>query len=149
MTKSTSKSDTDLPVIRTDRVRFAETDAQGIVFYGQYFTYMDEAFNAFLRAIDYRYDRMAEEGWTTHVVHADLDYHAAARFEDVIESRLDIVRIGETSFTAAFEGHEKATGERLASGTVIHVAVDHGTNEAIRVPDTFREAVRAYAERSE
>jgi acyl-CoA thioester hydrolase len=88
-------SDTELPVIRTDRVRFAETDAQGIVFYGTYFTYMDEAFNALLRAIDYRYERMHEEGWTTHVAHADLDYHAAARFEDVIESRLGTVRIGE------------------------------------------------------
>ena len=31
--------DTELPIIRTDRVRFAETDAQGIVFYGTYFTY--------------------------------------------------------------------------------------------------------------
>lgn len=144
-----TEPDTDLPVIRTDRVRFAETDAQGIVFYGQYFIYMDEAFNAFLRAIDYRYERMAEEGWTTHVVHADLDYHAAARFEDVIEGRLDIVEIGSRSLTAAFEACEEGTGELLASGSVVHVTVDHGTNEAIRVPDTFREAVRAYAERSE
>jgi acyl-CoA thioester hydrolase len=98
-----TEPDTELPMIRTDRVRFAETDAQGIVFYGTYFTYLDEAFNAYLREIEYRYDRMHAEGWTTHVAHAHLDYHAAARFEEVIESRLAVVEIGETSFTAAFE----------------------------------------------
>lgn len=152
-------SDTELPVIRTDRVRFAETDAQGIVFYGTYFTYMDEAFNALLRAIDYRYERMHEEGWTTHVAHADFDYHAAARFEDVIESRLGTVRIGEIGFTAAFEVHREETGaeeageaatdkaetgELIASGSVVHVAADRETGEAIRVPADFREAVAAY-----
>lgn len=139
-----AESEAELPVIRTDRVRFAETDAQGIVFYGTYFTYMDEAFNAYLREIRYRYDRMAEEGWTTHVVHADLDYHAAARFEDLIESRLEITAIGERSLTAAFEARNETTGDLLASGSVIHVAVEHETSEAIRVPDTFREAVRTH-----
>lgn len=59
---------------------------------------------------------MHEEGWTTHVVHADLDYHAAARFEDRVESRLDIGEIGETSLTAAFEARMEETGALLAVG---------------------------------
>jgi len=139
-----TESDAGLPLIRTDRVRFAETDAQGIVFYGNYFTYLDEAFNAFLREIDYRYERMHEEGWTTHVVHADLDYHAAARFEDRVESRLEIVEIGETSLTAAFEARNEGTDQLLASGSVVHVTVDRETGDPIRVPDAFREAITAY-----
>lgn len=105
---------------------------------------MDEAFNAFLRAMDYRYERMAEEGWTTHVVHADLDYHAAVRFENVIESRLDVVRIGGTSFTVAFEARSESFEELLASGSVVQVAVDRETKAATRVPDAFREIVRAH-----
>ena len=136
-----TEPDTDLSVMRTDRVRFAETDLQGVVFYGQFLTYMDEAFNALLRGIDYRYERMGAEGWTTHVVHADLDYHAAARFEDVIESHLGITEVGETSFTAAFEAREETTGDLLASGSVVHVAADSETGAAIPVPDTFRTAI--------
>jgi acyl-CoA thioester hydrolase len=139
-----TESDIDPPVMRTDRVRFAETDLQGVVFYGQFFTYTDEAFNAFLREIDYRYERMGAEGWTTHVVHADLDYHATARFEDVIESHLGITEVEETSFTAAFEAREETTGDLLASGSVVHVAADSETGDAIDVPEAFREAIEAH-----
>jgi len=142
-----TEPDTELPMIRTDRVRFAETDAQGIVFYGTYFTYLDEAFNAYLREIEYRYDRMHAEGWTTHVAHADLDYHAAARFEQVIESRLAVVEIDETSLTAAFEARKADVGDLVASGSVVHVAVDYETGEAVDVPETFRDAVRTHRAR--
>ena len=136
-----TESDIELPVMRTDRVRFAETEAQGIVFYGTYFTYLDEAFNAYLREIEYRYDRMHAEGWTTHVA------HAAARFEQVIESRLAVVEIGETSLTAAFEARKADVGDLVASGSVVHVAVDYETGEAVDVPETFRDAVRTHRAR--
>lgn len=135
------------PAILENRVRFAETDLHGHAFYGEYFTYLDETFNAFLRRIDYPYDRMHAEGWTTNVVHAELDYRAPAAYEDVIENRLGIDSIGERSLTATYEA--RIDGEAVASGEVVHVAVAYGRGDdaddeeggAIRVPGAFREAV--------
>ena len=140
----------DPPTILKNRVRFAETDLHGHVFYGDFFTYLDETFNAFLRRIDYPYDRMHAEGWTTNVAHAELDYHGPASFEDVVENRLWIDSIGERSLTASYEASRGE--EPLASGEVVHVAVAYGRGDdagaedcgAIPVPDDFREAVAAF-----
>ena len=137
------------PTILENRVRFAETDLHGHAFYGEYFTYLDETFNAFLRRIDYPYGRMHAEGWTTNVVHAELDYHAPADYEDVVENRLRVDSIGERSLTAIYEAW--IDGEAVASGEVVHVAVGFGTESdendvgrPVRVPDAFREAVAAF-----
>ena len=125
-----------------NRVRFAETDQQGVVFYGEYVTYQDETFNAFVRAIDYGYDRMRREGWETHVVHVDLDYRATAGFEDDVVNAMRVDRIGESSLTAAYRARRKDDDATLAEGHVTHVAVADG--EPTRVPDDFREAVVAF-----
>lgn len=130
-----------MPVVYENRVRFAETDQQGIVFYGTFFTYQDEAFNAFLRAIDYRYSKMESEGWTTHIAHADLDYHAPARFEDVIENELRVAAIGTSSITIDYTAHRSDDQTLLADGHAVHVTVDTETDTSIPVPDAFRDAV--------
>ena len=139
----------DLPTIWENRVRFAETDLHGHVFYGEFFTYLDETVNAYLRRIDYPYGRMHAEGWSTNVVHAELDYHAPAEYEDVIQNRLRIDSIGERSLTAAYDA--RIEGERVAAGEVVHVAVGYGDDPVggepgapIRVPDALREAVAAF-----
>lgn len=133
------------PTIWENVVRFDETDLHGHVFFGEFFTYMDETFNALLRRIDYPYDRMHAEGWTTNVVHAAMDYRAPAEFEVVLHNRLRIDSIGERSLTATYEARTGA--ETLATGETVHVAVEFGdgsTGEAIQFPDAFREAVAEF-----
>lgn len=127
-----------------NRVRFAETDQQGIVFYGEYFTYQDETISAFFREIDYSYDRMREQGWQTHVVNAELNYRVGAEFEDVVVNELRVVDVGASSFTSAYRAKRKSDGRVLADGTVTHVAVDLETEEPIAVPEAFREAIAAF-----
>ncbi len=132
------------PTVLTNRVRFAETDQQGVVFYGTFFTYQDEAFNAYLREIDYRYQRMRAEGWTTHIVHAELDYEAVAEFEDIIANELQVTTIGESSITFEYTARRDTDGEVLASGNATHVTVTTNDGEVCRVSDAFRDAVVAY-----
>jgi acyl-CoA thioester hydrolase len=127
-----------------NRARFAETDQQGIVFYGEYVTFQDEAFNGYLRAIDYGYDEMLADGWDIHVVNLELDFRAPARFGDVIHHGFRVERIGDSSFRSRSRARLE-DGTVLAEGTVTHVAVDED-GETIRVPAAFREAVRAFQE---
>lgn len=126
-----------------NRVRFAETDQQGVVFYGEYVTYQDEAMAAFLRAIGYDYTTLAEREWDVHVAHVDLDYRAPARFEDEIVNAIRVESIGHTSITFAYRARRKDDDTVLVEGSVTHVAVDE-TGTPTRVPDDFRDAVVAF-----
>ncbi|WP_254546379.1 acyl-CoA thioesterase [Halomarina pelagica] len=126
-----------------NRVRFAETDQQGVVFYGEYVTYQDEAVNAYLRAIDYDYDAMLAAGWDVHVAHVDLDYRAPARFGDVLVNALRVESIGESSVRFAYRARRRRDDAVLAEGHVVHVAVDEAGGST-RVPDDFRDAVVAF-----
>lgn len=127
-----------------NRVRFAETDQQRIVFYGEYFTYQDETVSAFLREIAYDYDAIREDGWEIHVVNSSLDYRNPARFEDVLVNEMRVARIGTASIEFDYRTKRKADGKVLVEGSVTHVAVDPETGESTRVPDEFRAAVESF-----
>ena len=144
---SEPNGDTDGPDFQPvfeNRVRFAETDQQGIVFYGEYFTFQDEAVSAFMREIDYGYDEMLENGWQIHVVNSELNYRAGAEFGDVIVNDLRAADIGTSSLTFDYRARRRDDDEILAEGTVTHVAVDRETEEPTRIPDAFRETVAAF-----
>lgn len=127
-----------------NRVRFAETDQQGIVFYGEYVTFQDEAVSQFFREAGYGHERMLERGWQTHVVNTELNYRAAAEFGDVLVNELRVVEFGTASFTSEYRVTRTEDDQLVADGTVTHVAVDLETDEPIPVPDGFREAVAAF-----
>ena len=137
----------ELPSIYENRVRFAETDLQGIVFYGTFFTYQDEALNGYLRQLDFLYDRMREEGFTTHIVHADMDYRAPAHFDEVIDNRIRVDRIGRSSLSFEYEAWREADSTLLAEGNVTHVTVDLETDETIPVPESLIERIVTFQER--
>lgn len=124
------------------RVRFAETDAQGIVFFGEYLTYLDETFAAFLEAMDYPYDQLVADGWETHVVNVDVDYHGAAEFADDLVCGVYVDAIRNSSVT--FEWRCRRGEDVVTSGTITHVAVDAEGEGTVRVPDAFRDAVVAF-----
>jgi len=120
-------------------VRFAETDAQGIVFYGNYATYQDETFTEFMEAIGYPYDEVERRGWDVHVVNLELDYKRPAEFRDSLRNAMRITAIEESSIEFAYECRDE-DGEVLVEGSVVHVAVDE-SGSPTRVPRAFRDAV--------
>lgn len=132
------------PVIWENRVRWAETDRQDVVFYGTYFTYQDETQIEFFRRIGYPYDRIEDEGWTTHIVHAELDYRAPARFDDVVVNRMRADAIGHASLSLAYLATREADDAVLVEGNVTHAFVDEASGDPIRVPQAFRDAVVAF-----
>lgn len=122
--------------ILTSRVRFEETDLQGIVFYGNYLTYMDMAHNEQLRHLE----SAPGDGWREHVVHTELDYRGQASFGDVVEHYTRFARIGDTSMETEYVA-TGADGAPLVEGDAVYVAVDPTTGDPVRVPDDFRTAV--------
>lgn len=138
------RTDDDLHYVFENRVRFAETDAQGVVYYGEYVTFQDETFNAFLRDLGYPYGEFEDAGIDFHVVHTEVDYLAQAGFEDALANGIRVESIGESSVHFAWACRRRAGDAVVATGGLSHVAVDASTGDPTRVPDGFRETVRAY-----
>jgi acyl-CoA thioester hydrolase len=83
-------------------VRFAEVDAQGIVFNAHYLTYCDEAATAFLRSRSTPDLDLLGYADDIRVVSSTLSWTAPARWGDVVEVDAQCVRVGTTSFGLSF-----------------------------------------------
>ncbi len=67
------------------RVRYAETDAAGVVYYGNYLTYFEVVRVELLRALGYPITAIEERGVLLPVVEARLEYLRPARLDDLLE----------------------------------------------------------------
>ena len=124
------------------RVAFSDTDAQGIVYYGSYLPYFDLARTEYHRHLG----QIALHGEFVFRASA-VEYHAPARFDDLLEIFIRVARVGTTSVTyefAAYRLDDEDDADRLmATATQTLVLVDRATRRPIEVPATFRAQVAA------
>lgn len=123
------------------QVRFADTDAQGHVFFGNYFVFFDEAVSGLLRSLHFSYQEMRAQELDLVYAHAECDYRSSATFEEMLHIHARVARIGATSVTVECEARRAANEELVVSGKVIFVIVNTRTGEKARVPDSLRAAV--------
>lgn len=128
----------------TLRVRFAETDLQGIVFNGNYLTYYDVAWTEYLRAIGVEYKDLIEIGADTVLARTTMEFKAPARFDDVLEIHTRISSIGNTSLVFDFEIYRESEDELIGSASSLYVCIDPKTLRPIRVPDELRGRIRSF-----
>jgi len=123
----------------TLRVRFAETDAQGVVWNGHYLTYFDVAMTEYLRAMGLAYQQAVGDGYEFVLARFAIDYRAPAAFDDPIDVHTGITRIGNSSIAFGFEMTNADNGLLLTRGEAVYVVLDRRTGTPTRVPDRFRE----------
>ena len=126
------------------RVRFAETDAQGVVYYGNYFVYFEVGRVDLLR--EARGSLTDEPGGGIGqfvVAHAECDYRAPARFDDELVIETWIERIGRTSVDFGHRVLRVGDGAELARGRVTAVQVD-AQGRPLPIPDTWRPVLERY-----
>ena len=123
-------------------VRYADTDAQGHVFFANYFTYFDEAMTGYLHAIDYPPARMAEEGMDFMYVDAHCSYRAGAVFEDRVSLGFGVTKLGNTSISAALEA--RVDGVLIATGELVWVCVDAANRTKMTIPEDLRVAIQRF-----
>ena len=126
------------PVETRLRVRYAETDQMGVVYYANYLVWMEVARVNHCRALGFEYrDMERDAGAFLAVTEARCRYRAPARFDDevVIESVITEVR----SRTIRFEYRMRRsdTEEALAEGHTLHT-VTNREGKMIRLPEAYR-----------
>jgi acyl-CoA thioester hydrolase len=123
------------------RVGFSDTDAQGIVYYGRYLPYFDLARVEYHRHLDMlRVDTEHE-----FVMRAsNIEYHAPARFDDLLEVFIRVSRIGRTSATYEMAAYRVDDDVLMVTATQTLVLVDLDERKVFPIPDNLRERILAF-----
>lgn len=104
------------------RVRFAETDAMGVVYHANYLPWCEVARLALIGSIGLSYKKMNAEGYHLPVVEAHLNYKHPAKFDDLIDIRATIRERPTVKVKIEYEIF--AAGKLLATGHTMHVFVN-------------------------
>lgn len=125
------------------RVGFSETDAQGVVYYGRYMPYFDLARTEYHRHLDLGRIRTGVGDFAMRA--STVEYHAPARFDDLLEVFVRVERIGTTSVTydhaAYLVGEDGESATLMATAQQTLVWLDLGERRPLNVPDAFRKRV--------
>ncbi len=123
------------------RVRYAECDAQRVVFNARYGDYLELATTEFLRALGME-GSMVNGRYDYQLVKQTLEWKAPARFDQVLELSVHAPRLGNTSFTVGTDFRIAGDDRVIASGETVYVLVEAETMEKVKLPDDVRDALR-------
>lgn len=127
------------------RVGFSETDAQGVVYYGRYLPYFDQSRVEYHRHLGP--GLFEDSDFAMRAM--SVEYHAPARFDDLLEVFVRVERIGRTSVTfdhAAYRIAEDGGGKEtlMATAKQTLVLISLSERRPVPVPGSFRERVEAF-----
>ncbi len=132
----------------TRRIEFSDTDMAGIVHFSRFFVFMEAVEHAFLRSLGTSVTGAREGrkvGWPR--VGASCDYVNPARFEDVLDIRMKVIRKGTSSITYGFEFLRD--GVMIARGrlsTVFCLCSTGGPFRSIPIPDFIADQIQESVE---
>jgi acyl-CoA thioester hydrolase len=134
------------------RVRYAECDLQGIVFNSHYLAFADIGLTEYMRALmaasgtqatgDMLGGFMQHFGGDNWVRHAEVDYRAPAKADDLLDIAVRITRFGRTSY--ALLVHILRGEELLNVVKLTYVWFDPATDQVAPVAAKFIEAVSGF-----
>jgi acyl-CoA thioester hydrolase len=127
------------------RVRWSECDLQGVVFYPNYLAYFDHLLTELWREAVGSYARIQELGIDLVVAEAGIRYRVSARFDEEIELKAMISRLGTTSMTMDLTAERVGDGALLVEGELRHVFVDPQTFQKREMPEQVREQLSRFA----
>jgi len=113
------------------RVRFAETDAMGIVHHSRYLPYLEEARVAYLRDIGRPYSEMRKEGVEHAVLECFVQYRKPLRFDEEIDVHLVLAKVTRATFQIAYL--VTVDDEVRATAITVHGCVN-GEGRPVRMP---------------
>jgi acyl-CoA thioester hydrolase len=120
--------------VRT-RVAFSDTDAQGVVYYGRYNPYFDLARAEWLRSLGL----LHRDTFGEFVMRAnDVEYFAPARFDDELDIRVRVAKIGRTSMTFEFAAFKVPENTLLVTAHQTLVFIDPEARRPIEIGADYR-----------
>lgn len=123
------------------RVRFAETDAQGVVYNGSYFTYLEVGRVEYFRALMVKFQGSP---YDLTVAEACCRYHSPAIFDDLLDIYVRVADMKNTSFAFHYLLINERTGAAVATARTVQVVLDPGSKKPVKIPPRVRESIEGF-----
>ena len=122
----------------TIRVRYAETDQMGVVYYANFFVWFEVARVELMRQMGFSYKQMeVEDDSFVVVARANCTYKHPAHFDDVLRIRTHVSESRRRTIAFAYEIFNDAAGALVATGETLHVICD-SKGRPKTLPDKYR-----------
>lgn len=119
------------------RVRYAETDQMGVVYYANYLVWMEVGRVDLCKARGFNYrDMEREDGIFLAVAEATCRYRHPARFDDEIVIKTSIGDAGSRMVTFVYEMRAGKNGQLLANGSTRHIFLNRDM-QVTRLPGKY------------
>ncbi len=124
------------------RVGFSDTDAQGVVYYGRYLPYFDNARLEYLRHLGLIGFWQGDPEFVMRAL--AVEYDAPARFDDLLEVFVRTTRIGRTSVVTEGSAYRVDDDRLMCTARMTLVLIDAATRRPTPIPEAYRIAVAAF-----
>jgi acyl-CoA thioester hydrolase len=122
------------------RVRYADTDRMGVVYYANYLVWFEVARTEWLRDTGWSYREMEEDGISLPVIEAQCEYRRPVRYDDEIEILTRATLVTPIRIRFDYEVRQLGASAAAAIGHTVHAALDeHGRPR--RLPARVRDLV--------
>ena len=127
----------------TLRVRLYDTDAVGILYFGNQFRFAHDAFEQFLDRLGLDFKHFLEaSSYIFVIVHAQSDYLHPLHVGDFLRVELGVSRVGETSFEISYFFYKDQA--LVGKSKTVHVCLNRSTQTKQPLPDTIRSKLGGY-----
>ena len=127
------------------RVRYAETDQMGVVYYGNYFIWFEIGRVELMRALGFEYKLMeTQDDCFIVVAEASCRYRQSAKYDELLRVRTRISQAGNRVVKYSYEILRDSDNSLLATGETTHVICGKD-GRAKQLPEKYRAKFRALA----
>ena len=123
--------------VSTVRVRYAETDKMGVVYYAKYLVWFEIGRTDLLRSLGWTYKSMEEAGVSLPVIEAHCAYHRSAKYDDEMDVRTEGRMLSPVRMEFTYEVVRREDQVVAASGRTVHAALDPA-GKPTRLPERIR-----------
>jgi acyl-CoA thioester hydrolase len=124
--------------VSTVRVRYAETDKMGVVYYANYFVWFEVGRTDLLRAMGWSYREMERAGVSLPVIEAHCDYHRPALYDEELDVRTEGRMLSPVRMEFTYQVVRREGQVLAASGRTVHAALDPN-GKPCRLPERVRQ----------
>lgn len=123
-------------------VRYGDLDAQGHVNHARFFTFMEHARTVYLKQLGL-WDGRSFESLGLIVADAHVSYLAPIFLGQTVRVTLRVTHLGNKSLKMEYQLEDAASNALYARGDTVMVSYDYPTQQAVPIPDAWREKIAA------
>ncbi len=127
------------------RVRYAEVDRMGYVYYGNYATYYEVARRAIMEKLNMSYVKLEEDGYFLPIARMEVKYLKPALYDEVLTVKIRLVRYSNVRLEFEYEVYNEK-GELINQAYTLQVFIDGKTRRPTKAPEYFMKLLDKFSQ---